>query len=470
MSDLLKYQFLDCYYTLKLYHALLAEIREEDAGREHGDIEGLVFGRLTPAAIALASIEYHGVPIDHKHFAGMRRRLSKQLEKEVHAIEVATKKLSGQVVNPHSDDQLAQFFYGHCGMRPVRDWQSGKMVQSTDKDALKALWKQAKGKPAIQKLVDDVLAFRNTQKILSTYVDGIVNSCDSEGTLHPDFFLHGTITGRLSCQKPNLQNIPGTMSGVNDVRKGFIAPEGWKLINADYSQLELRWGAIVSGDEILREAFRNDEDIHTAVGQQLWGRETLDKRERMMAKMLNFGIFFGRGPRSIAQGREMEYMLEETGAKWTEKEVQEFYDKYRERFEGLFGWIDEQHIRAKEQQEVYNPFGRVRRFPFISKGNLHKIQRQAVNAPIQSSASDLMLGALINIHANLDPDLARIILTVHDSITVLCRDEYIDDARALIRYEMEDNLPDLPEWFAPDGWCIPMKADIEVGQTWADCK
>jgi DNA polymerase I-like protein with 3'-5' exonuclease and polymerase domains len=81
-----------------------------------------------------------------------------------------------------------------------------------------------------------------------------------------------------------------------------------------------------------------------------------------------------------------------------------------------------------------------------------------------------MLGALINIHANLDPDLARIILTVHDSITVLCRDEYIDDARALIRYEMEDNLPDLPEWFAPDGWCIPMKADIEVGQTWADCK
>jgi DNA polymerase I-like protein with 3'-5' exonuclease and polymerase domains len=469
LEDLFGYQFLDCYYTLLLYHRLKAEMIAEDAERPHGNLQGLVDDHLTPLAMALAQIEHAGVPLDHKHFNAMRAKLSAELEQEVKDIHEAVTKL-GFEVNPHSDEQLAELLYDKCGLSPVVDWQTQARVKSTDKDALKALAKQAEKKPALKQLIYDILAFRNTQKILSTYVDGIQNACDSSGVLHPDFFIHGTITGRLSCQHPNLQNVPATMSGVDDIKRGFRAPRGYKLINADYSQLELRIGTLISCDPILIEAFRNDEDIHAAVGQQLWGRAELSKRERMMAKMLNFGIFFGRGARSIAAGREMEYMLEETGEKWSEKEVQTFYDRYKARFAGLFGWIDEQHINAQDDQEVSNPFGRVRRFPYITKSNLHRVKRQSVNAPVQSSASDLTAAALVRIHGRLDPTQARILLTVHDSILVMSRTCYVEEACAIIREEMETNLPDLPTWFAPQGWCIPMRADIEVGQTWADCK
>ena len=187
-----------------------------------------------------------------------------------------------------------------------------------------------------------------------------------------------------------------------------------------------------------------------------------------MAKMLNFGIFFGRTVKSIASGREMEHMFIETGERWTIKEVQYFFDTYKARFAGLFSWIDNQHIEAEMNQEVRNPFGRVRRFPYVTTRNLGRIKRQSVNAPIQSTASDLMADALVRIHRRLDKSRARILLTVHDSILVLCRDDYVDECREIMREELEDNLPELPTWWAVDGWCIPMKADFGVGQCWAD--
>jgi DNA polymerase-1 len=464
-EELYSYQFLDTYGTCRLYEEELEEVEEEDP--QQFEIHD---GLQMPVSQALAEVEYGGILCDRPYFMQWQKELHKDLAKHEREIKRLAKKFGEPDLNVASSQQLNKLFYDALDFDEVADWKMGGTHRSTDKDAIKALRKQAeKRDDGTLPLINALGEYKRKAKIASTFVDNLITFSEATGRIHPDLNIAGTVSGRLSSWKPNLQNVPGTMAGNFGVRNGFIADPGYKLIDADYSQLELRVAGLMSDDQDLLQAFRDGADIHMAVGQRLWQKDTLTKQERMLAKMTNFGIVYQRGYRSIAEGREMEYMLEETGTKWKEAEVKAFYDSYRNNYPTLFAWIDEQKVYAVANQFVQTLTGRRRRFTFVNNRNKNVIERQAVNAPIQGSAAELTLDALVRVHRRFKVEVpdAAVLLTVHDSILAQAPKKQAKRAAEIVREEMEDNLPTWIAKLADDRGC-PMKADVEIKDRWGE--
>jgi DNA polymerase-1 len=268
------------------------------------------------------------------------------------------------------------------------------------------------------------------------------------------------VTGRLSARNPNLQNIPAIIGPM--IREAFVATPGWTLIEADYSQLELRIAGWYSNDKYLIDIYNEDKDIHSEVAMYLFNKEAkeISGNERRIAKTVNFGVLYGKGASSFAVDLQYNFGSQEISDKPIEQlevEAQQYIDGFLSKFSSLRDWIKDMHKMAVTEGYTQTPFGRKRRYPFIDKKEKSSIERKSVNTPIQSLASDLCLKALTVLHKGFNPKYQRVLMPVHDSIMVECRIGYEEETKALMKSIMEKFPLESP---------LPFRADFKRGLTW----
>lgn len=487
------YLSLDCYYTARLYEQLPDEVAEESL-----DLFNLYHEMFIPGTLALVDIESHGILTDRAFYERTWADLQKRSAPILERIRAAT---GNPEFNPNSVPQVKKFVYQDLEMpfgikeqqmyaRAKESRASGNAVTGkgmaaakgkvqhtarrgklqegpTSKAVLKSLHKRFTERDP-HNAIPDILEYRNLTKTAGTYVKGMLERVDDDDRVRGDFLQHGTSTGRLSSANPNLQNIPETSHTKIEIRNGFVAPDGWVLLNADYSQLELRLAAHLSEDEAFQKVYIEGRDVHQEVAFAFFKKpeDEISPYERYMAKCVNFGVVYGRGAESIAMGPEMEYVEEIGGERWTTKQVSEFFTAFFDNFPKFREWCDEQKRFAYLNQYIESPLGRRRRFPLILRSDGGAVGRQAVNTPIQGTASDFTFSALIRIHRRIcemnrlvGQTVAFIVSTVHDSILIECQKAYAEKVSAIVYEEMEN--PPLESR-------VPFKAEIKIGKRWGD--
>jgi DNA polymerase-1 len=302
-----------------------------------------------------------------------------------------------------------------------------------------------------------ILEYRTRAKLKSTYIDALPRFVNpTTGRLHTSFNQTVARTGRLSSSNPNLQNIPiGDEFGLR-IRSAFVAEPGWRLISADYSQIELRVLAHMSEDPVLIEAFSRDEDIHSRTAQEIFGIPPgLQTHEhRRLAKAINYGVIYGLSSFGFA---------ERTGTSKTE--AQRYIDEYFQRYCKVREFLDRTVEEARETGRVRTAFGRLRPIPEINSPDAptrNRAEREAMNTPLQGTAADLMKLAMVKVHARLRQEKmqTRMILTVHDELVFEAPEAELDHARALVKAEMEGTHP----------MKVPLRVDIGVGKNWKEAK
>jgi len=452
------YLALDCYYTARLFTQLPDEVAEESIG-----LMSLYSNLLMPGALALCDIELHGVAIDRKFYEDTWENIK---ERSAPILDRVRERTGLNEFNPNSPQQVAKYLYDINDLPVLRTARRGKLQEGpTSKPVLKMLKKE---RPEFAPVIDDILEYRNLVKTAGTYVKGMIERADDDDRIRGDFLQHGTSTGRLSSANPNLQNIPETSHTKIEIRNGFVAPPDFVLLNADYSQLELRLAAHLSKDENFSAVFIEGRDPHQEVAFAFFNKpeDQISPYERYMAKCVNFGVAYGRGAESIALGPEMEYVEEIGGQRWSVEQVKEFFTAYFDHFPEFLAWCEDQKRFAYREQYVESPLGRRRRFPLILRSDAGAVGRQAVNTPIQGTASDFTFSALIRIHKRLTDlnDLvghvvAFIVSTVHDSLLIECHKRYVKKVSAILYEEMEN---------VPLASPVPFKCEVKVGTRWGD--
>ena len=399
-----------------------------------------------PLVPVLARMEQAGVKIDCYVLAAMSVRLDRECQlkaKEIYGH-------AGVEFNINSPKQLGDVLFNKLALpKPVK-YGKGRTI-STAVDVLEEL---ASAHP-VPRLV---LEYRQLSKLKSTYVDALpvlLNSCTQR--LHTTFNQTGTATGRLSSTNPNLQNIPIRTELGREIRAAFIADAGNLLLSADYSQIELRLLAHYSQDELLVEAFRRGDDIHTLTASQVFGVPPLmvDSELRRRAKVINFGIVYGLSPFGLAQTLNIE-----------QAEAKKFIEAYFAKYRGVRGFIDRTLDDARKHQRVTTIFGRIRPIPDILSENANMrgfAERTAVNTPLQGTAADLIKMAMIRIDEQLRARKlkSRMTLQVHDELVFEVPEDEVETMRALVREHMENVYPALR---------VPLLVDIGVGKNWRDLK
>ncbi|MCD8047469.1 MAG: DNA polymerase, partial [Clostridiales bacterium] len=303
-------------------------------------------------------------------------------------------------------------------------------------------------------IIRQILGYRQLTKLKSTYVDGLTKVIGPDGRIHTSFQNTVTATGRLSSVEPNLQNIPVRTPLGAEMRKMFMAAPGNVLVDADYSQIELRLLAHIAGDERMREGFRTGADIHTATATQVFGmpEEEVTKQMRSSAKAVNFGIVYGISAFSLAQDIGV--------AQWQAKEYMELYfDKYS----GIRDYQKNIVAKAKEDGYVSTEMGRRRWLPELKSSNFNLRsfgERVALNMPIQGTAADIIKLAMIRVQARLKSEgyRGRLVLQVHDELIVECPESEGDAIAQLLEEEMERVV----------SLSVPLVAEAKVGKCWAD--
>ena len=423
--------------------ALIGALKEAMAPRltELG-MDKLFYEVELPLCPVLAEMEHAGVLVDRQALTAF----GAVLEERIQADEAIIYDLAGEKFNINSTQQFGKILFEKLGLPPVKKTKSG---WSTSAEVLEKL----KGKHPI---VEAVLDYRQLAKLKSTYVDGLTKVIAADGRIHTSFQNTVTATGRLSSTEPNLQNIPVRAELGAELRKMFVSPKGWQLVDADYSQIELRLLACISGDEAMQAAFRSEEDIHTVTASQVFGvpPESVTHEMRRRAKAVNFGIVYGISDFSLSQ---------DIGV--TRAEAREYMDKYFETYHGVRDYMKEVVERAKENGYVSTILGRRRWLPELKSSNFNLRsfgERVALNMPIQGTAADLIKLAMIHVWERLREEglEARLVLQVHDELIVECPDGEVERVKALLTREME-GVMDLP---------VPMRADSAAGRSWAEAK
>ena len=421
--------------------AEVAEAVEPELDRLHmADLYRDIEHPLVPV---LARMERIGVMIDLDYLADMAR----DLEKRISELETECYELAGERLNLGSPTQLRVLLYEKLGLKTTRRTKSGL---STDARALQQLVDQH---PFVPKLLE----YRELSKLKNTYVDALPPLVDPEDCrVHTTYDQTVAATGRLSSTNPNLMNIPIRTELGKQIRRAFVAEEGNVLLSADYSQIELRVMAHLSDDPILIEVFENEEDVHTATGAAVFGVDPSDLTvgHRSTAKMINYGLAYGMGAPGLADRLNIP-----------RAEAEDIMDTYFDRFGGVADFLDNVVKQAHRDGFTTTMFGRRRYLPELGSGNprIRAIgERQALNAPIQGTAADIMKLAMINVDLALrDSGLdSKMILTVHDELVFEVPTDEIDVATELVRREMT-------------GVCemkVPLAIDVSTGTTWADAK
>jgi DNA polymerase-1 len=419
----------------KLVPPLLERLREQGSLKLFQEVE-------MPLVPVLAEIERNGFLLD----VDLLRALSKELERELDRMMEAIARLAGGEFNINSPKQLAAVLFEKLGLKPGRKTKTG---YSTDEDTLTQLATQ-------HELPAQILNYRSVSKLKSTYVDALPELVHPETKrLHTSLNQTVAATGRLSSTDPNLQNIPVKGDYGLRIREAFIAPKGHELLCADYSQIEPRILAHLSQDPRLISVFAKGEDIHMATAMEIFGLPSsqITRDMRRAAKTVVFGIVYGISPFGLSQNIGV-----------SQADAKKYIDTFFEKFAAVRALMDRNIAEGREKGYTTTILGRRRPIPELQSGDPAQRgfgERMAVNSPIQGSAADLIKVAMINVHKRLHDELphTKMILQVHDELIFEVPDHDLDEAKRLVKQEMEGVGKQL-------GLSVPLKVDLGVGKNW----
>ena len=398
-----------------------------------------------PLIPVLVDLERAGVRVDASVLAGQGSRMEAELEERAERIYG----LAGERFNINSPKQLGDVLFTKLQL-PVAKRTGTSKTPSTAQDVLEEL-------ALTHDLPREVIDWRGLQKLKGTYVDALPTLIHpSTGRVHTQFSQTTAATGRLSSRDPNLQNVPIRTELGREIRRAFIAEPGWCLISADYSQIELRVLAHLSGDPNLSEAFRINEDIHDRTALKVFGEDSgLSAHElRRRAKIINYALLYGKTAFSLSR---------DIGV--TTEAAKTFIAAYFAGFPSVRAYLDGTIAEAKQKGYVSTLYGRRRNVPDVNSKNgmlRSAAERVAVNMPIQGTAADILKRAMIDLHAAFVPlrDRARMILTVHDELLIEARTDAVDEVAALVKSNME-NAATLS---------VPLTVDVGIGADWKEAK
>ena len=416
-----------------LYGRMLPKLRERQ-------VEALYFDVEHPLCRVLAEMELAGFQVD----AGMLRSFGETLTAAIETLEQRIYSYAGQF-NINSPKQLGEVLFERLGLPSYKKTKTG---YSTSAEVLEKL-------RGAHPIVGEVLEYRQYAKLKSTYVDGLLKVISPDGRVRTSFQMTVTATGRLSSTEPNLQNIPTRTELGSELRRMFVAGPGQVLVDADYSQIELRLLAHISGDQAMVDAFRSGEDFHTVTAAHVFSVpvEEVTPAMRRAAKAVNFGIVYGISPFSLSQDLGV-----------TVAEAKAYMDAYFHRFPGVKAYMDQVVERARADGYVETPMHRRRALPEIKSSN-HNMrsfgERVALNMPIQGAAADIIKLAMVRVHRQLKEAAleARLIMQVHDELIVECPEAEADRVKAILVREMEG------AWHLS----VPLIAEAHSGKSWLEC-
>lgn len=400
------------------------------------DYSSIFYDIEMPLTEVLYQMEREGFAID----VGVLRELSGEYRAEMVKLEQEIFEISGESFNINSPKQLSAILFEKLGIKSGKKTRTG---YSTDAESLSKVREQSP-------IIDKVLDYRKFSKLLGTYIDGFLPLVDEGGRVHTEFLQKGTVTGRIASKEPNLQNIPVRTDRGRELRNAFIAKEGYTLVCADYSQIELRVLAHISNDPVMIDAFNKGQDIHTRTASEVFGvaMEDVDKMMRRSAKAVNFGIVYGLSPYGLSTNLEIPY-----------KVAKEYIDSYFERYKGVRAYMSDIVEDAKNKGYVDTLMGRRRYIPQILSGNRNVAafgERVALNTPIQGTAADMIKLAMIRVYNELKDMNSRLILQVHDELIVEAKDDEADEVKMLLKRCME-NVQELK---------VPVVVDITADKRW----
>jgi DNA polymerase-1 len=400
-----------------------------------------------PLIPIIKKMEEHGVLIDSEFL----KKLNKDYSKTLGEIENKIWKEAGVEFNISSPKQLGEILFNKLGLSVKYQKKTSTGAKSTKESELQKM-------KDLHLIIPMILEYRELSKLVSTYIEPIPKMVDKEGRLHARFIQTGTTTGRMASANPNLQNIPISSEKGKVIREAFLSPKGFKLVAFDYSQIELRIAAFLSGDEKLIEIFKLGEDVHTSVASEVFGvsKENVDKEMRRKAKVINFGILYGMGVSALTQNLKSD-----------RKTAQEFYNTYFKKFDGLAKYLDQTKKEAEKNGYTKTFFGRRRYFeglksklPFIKAA----AERMAINAPIQGTSADIIKIAMKKtfdfLEKNNLEDKIHLILQIHDELIYEIEENLVAEIAPKIKNIMQNIIPldKISE--------VPIIANFEVGQNW----
>lgn len=412
------------------------KIKENDQERLYREIE-------LPLVTVLAHLEINGFLVDGDQL----KEFSDTLGKKIDALTSEIYFLAGEEFNINSPKQLGVILFEKLNLTPVKRTKTG---YATNADVLEKL----KYKHPI---VGFIMEYRQLTKLKSTYCDGlaaVVNPATHR--IHSVFTQTVTVTGRLSSTEPNLQNIPTRTELGREIRKMFVAQDGYVLVDADYSQIELRVLAHMAQDETMINAFKNNEDIHAVTASQVLGipLEAVTKQQRSSAKAVNFGIVYGIGEFSLAQDLKISV-----------KEAKAYIDSYLAKYHGVRNYMSNVKEQAKKDGYVKTMMNRIRYIPELKSPNYNIRlfgERVALNTPIQGTAADIIKLAMVRVDNRLISEglKSRLILQVHDELIVEAHKDEVETVKSILSEEMQGAMT----------LSIPLKVDMSVGRSWYDAK
>jgi len=422
---------------LRLQNVLAKKLAEMDLERVYGEIELPLIG-------ILAEMERIGVKVDVEAL----REASEELEREIEALTRRIHQVAGREFNINSPQQVGEVLEAHGLIVTRRTKKTGRI--STSADVLEELAEE-------HELPRLILEYRELVKLKGTYLDALPRLVNpATGRVHTTFNQTGTATGRLSSASPNLQNIPVRTPLGRRIRRAFVAESGWLLLSADYSQIELRILAHMTGDPEMTEAFRRGLDIHAHVARTIFGAQTPEQEQelRRLAKIVNFGIAYSIGAFGLAQ---------RTGL--SRREAQRVIENYYRTYRGVRRFMESTPEQARRTGYVRTLFGRIRPIPDIVNKNPSlraRAEREAINAPIQGTAADLVKLAMIRVHQALRRQglRSRLLLQVHDELLLEIPEDEQQIVPPLVKTEMENV------------YClnVPLVVEIGMGRNWMEAK
>lgn len=434
------YAVADAETTLRLMPIQVQELKRVNGEKLLAEID-------LPLTPVLAEMEMEGISLDLPFFEKMQKELSKRLGE----IEKQIFDSIGKPFNINSTQQLSDVLFKTLRLEPP---DKGNKTASGHYSTAAGVLDELSGKHPV---VDWVLEHRELSKIKSTYVDALPAAVDSNGRVHTSYSQTGAVTGRLSSNNPNLQNIPIRSETGRRVRNGFIAGKGNVLLSVDYSQIELRIGAHMAQDEGMLAAFRAGEDIHTTTARAIYGAgpEAVTKNMRRHAKAINFGLIYGMSVFGLTRTTDL-----------TLAEAENFVKAYFQKFPGIKKYLDGIRRQAASQGYVETLLGRRRYFPALqSKQNVqikNREEREAINAPIQGTAADIMKIAMLRIPPALKQAglKGKMLLQVHDELVLECPKSELKETARVVQEAMT-NAYQLD---------IPLSTEASFGENWGDTK
>ncbi len=431
-----KYAAEDAWMTLKLYNKLMGIYKTAGLEELLSEANSVEF----PFINVLIKMESLGIKVDIKYLEEFREFLVDELSN----LSSKIYELAGGEFNIRSTQQLGVILFQKLGLKGGKKTKTG---YSTNEAVLNSLKDE-------HEIIAEILKYRERQKILSTYVDPLIKLAkkDKNSRIYTSFLQTGTSTGRLSSKEPNLQNIPVRSELGRRVRRAFVAKEGYKLLSIDYSQIELRLLAHFSGDKALKEAFKEDKDIHLETAIRLFGTEEA-KQKRNFAKSINFGLLYGMGSRKLSQ---------ELGI--STKEAKEIIENYFKAFPTVKNYLEQIQDRVKHQGFVETLLKRRRIFDYEGANAMGKaaILREAVNTVFQGSAADLIKLSMLEIKTIIEEESldANLLLQIHDELIFEINSNTIEDIAKRFSYIME-NIYELD---------VKLKCSVSMAESWDKLK